>query len=443
MLRALLLSFAALGMSFAAAVPTGTVLFAAANEGNWQATRERGSNNWAGYVDVARSGNAFTSVTGTWTVPHITGPEQSAAAQWIGIGGVRATALLQMGTVETIQNGQPVNTLFWEKLPQAAHDWLSVPAGAVIQASIQPISGQSSVFLLTAVIKENNQSRTFTRHIDVGANYAQLMEQSAEWISEDPSDNNLNLIPLANMGVIQYTNATANGQPILQAGARTQRMALIANHSPNILIQTSGLSASGTSFSTQPGGGSGSGLGSGNGYGSGFGGDGSGAGNGSESGSGSQTVLPFPNGFPQNPGSGSGGGGIGSWLPWPSQNQWQTWQQFQNQIVQQLQNQLQQQLQNAFGSGNNGLNGGTSGLGNGQGTVQIITPSGWSWGNFQQDVSVYFHQAQSVLQWVWSGLQNLGNQVFGLPPSQVSQGSMVQTAGYPQSHEDSWVTGVS
>lgn len=433
MVRTLLLSFAAIGIPSIVAVSLAQPLSTTGNGGPVYATRERGSNNWAGYVDIARAGSAFSSVTGTWKVPGVTGPEQSAAAQWIGLGGVRANALLQMGTVETVQNGQSVNTLFWEQLPQAAHDWLSVPSGAVISASIEPASGQTSAFQLTAVVKYGNQSQTYTKTVDVGATYAQQMEQSAEWISEDPSDNNLNLIPLANMGTIQYTGATANHLPIVQADARTQRMALVANNSPNILLQTSALSSGNTSFSTTPATtGTPASIG------------------GSAAGDGSQTVLPFPNGYPQTgqgDGFDGGGGGNGTWIPWPAQNQWQNWQQLQSQIVQQLQNQLQQQLQNAFGSGSfsgggagsgDGLLTGSStgagsnpGFGNGQWSVQVGTP-GWTWAGLQQNVHQYLHQAKTALVSMWSGLRQWGNQIFGLHPNNASP---VQQASFRQSHQ--------
>lgn len=434
MLREALVSFVAIGFSSAGVVSNATALPVTTKPATLVMAPERGSNNWAGYVDVARPGAALTSITGTWKVPSITGAEQSAAAQWIGLGGVRANALLQMGTVEAIQNGQAVNTLFWEQLPQSANDWLSVPAGAVVNASIQPVSGQSSVFELKAIVQVGGQSNTYTKQVDVGANYAQLMEQSAEWISEDPSNQNLKLIPLASMGKIQYTNATTNHMPIIQSDARTQRMALLSNNNgPQILLQTSGLSAGNTAFTTQPGGTNSAGIGIDSG-------SGGSQGNG-------LTVLPFPNGSPATgPNSGFGRDGDGTWMPVPPQSQWQNWQQLQSQLIQQL----QQQLQRAFGQGNTTVGeaslGGGNGFGTGSGTasgntsgngqwhVQIITPGSQSWGNFQQQLGQQLQQVQNVWQWLWSGIRSWGEQVLGIAPPVKSSVPSIQQTGFDPVH---------
>src|SRR5580693_2390477 len=54
------------------------------------------SYNWAGYT---ASGGNFTSVTGTWDIPQISGSASpSADATWVGIGGVTTQDLIQAGT---------------------------------------------------------------------------------------------------------------------------------------------------------------------------------------------------------------------------------------------------------------------------------------------------------------------------------------------------------
>ena len=93
-----------------------------------------GSSNWAGYMDTPAAGNAYTSVSASWTVPSISGGQRyAAAAQWIGLGGVSTTDLLQMGTLEDIENGQAVAKVFYEQLPSVAQEVVTVPAGSAFR----------------------------------------------------------------------------------------------------------------------------------------------------------------------------------------------------------------------------------------------------------------------------------------------------------------------
>lgn len=75
------------------------------------------SLNWAGYIATPVSGKSYTSISGNWTVPDITAGQKNAlAGQWIGLGGVSSTDLLQIGTLEIMENGQATAEVFWEKL---------------------------------------------------------------------------------------------------------------------------------------------------------------------------------------------------------------------------------------------------------------------------------------------------------------------------------------
>lgn len=319
------------------------------------ATDEIGSKNWAGYVDIAKPGQTFHSVTGTWQVPAIEGEDQSAAAQWIGLGGVQSKDLLQMGTVETMDNGQAENVLFWEKLPNAANDWLTLPAGATVSASIAPVSANSNTFLLKAVVSDNGQTQTYTKEVEVSPAYQEAMGTSADWISEDPSDVSLNLIPLAQMGTIRYTNATANGLPILQSDASTEPMALVGTDGQTVLVQPSQLYQGDTSFYT------------------------------SDTGNSGATTVPQITVVQQVPTG-----------PFPSSDSSEAWQQWQ-----QMQNQLQQQLKQAFGNPNGSWN-------------SLLPSNGSSWIQLQQQWVAQLQQAEQQLQSLlsnnnWGAFGNLTN----------------------------------
>ncbi|MGA8296249.1 MAG: G1 family glutamic endopeptidase [Acidimicrobiales bacterium] len=61
------------------------------------------STNWSGYA--ATSSTPYTSVSGQWTVPTVTGPNGSYSAAWVGIDGYSNSDLIQTGTEQDYSNG--------------------------------------------------------------------------------------------------------------------------------------------------------------------------------------------------------------------------------------------------------------------------------------------------------------------------------------------------
>ncbi|WP_242832400.1 G1 family glutamic endopeptidase [Desulfosporosinus orientis] len=206
------------------------------------------SSNWAGYiVTPSFSGDPYNSVSGTWTVPNITASQEDAlAAQWIGLGGVLSSDLLQMGTIEQIQNGEPVADVFWEQLPSAAQTIMTVPIGATITASISKAT--DSTWNLSFTVNGETPTQTIPS-VTLDESYAQGIGTSAEWISEDPSNANGQLYPLADMGTVQYQDAMANDNPINDSTNTVQPVALVSRNG-SVLITPSELGADGQSFST-------------------------------------------------------------------------------------------------------------------------------------------------------------------------------------------------
>jgi hypothetical protein len=209
------------------------------------------SSNWAGYIVTPTSNTGYTSVSGSWTVPNISVTQQNAvAAQWIGLGGVNSSDLLQMGTIEQIENGQPTAEVFWEKLPDVAQSVLSVPIGSTINVNISPSSSSSLTWNLTfTVTMSSGETQTQTISTTLDSSYAQGIGTSAEWISEDPSNASGQLYPLANMGTVKYQTAMVDGQPINASGNNVEPVAMVSSNK-TILISPSTLSTDGQSFTT-------------------------------------------------------------------------------------------------------------------------------------------------------------------------------------------------
>ncbi|KLU64888.1 N-acetylmuramoyl-L-alanine amidase LytC precursor [Desulfosporosinus acididurans] len=206
------------------------------------------SGNWAGYIDTPYFGSGYTGISGAWTVPNIPGSGQDASsAQWIGLGGVNSSDLLQMGTMEEIINGQAVAEVFWEQLPAPAQIVMTVPIGSTIKANISQSADSSTIWDLTFTVNGKTQSESIPS-VTLAPSYIQGIETSAEWISEDPSNEYNQLYPLANMGTVSYQSATVNGQPLYSAG-HVEPVAMVSQ-SGYLMIAPSILGADGQSFST-------------------------------------------------------------------------------------------------------------------------------------------------------------------------------------------------
>ncbi len=209
----------------------------------------QGSANWSGYVVTPTSNSGYTSISGSWTIPNIsTNQRNGLGAQWIGLGGVSSSDLLQMGTIEQIENGQPMAEIFWEQLPAVAQNVISVPIGSTINVNISEAS--NSIWNLTFTINSSDkqvQSQTISTTLD--SSYDQGIGTSAEWISEDPSNGNGQLVPLANMGTVTYQAAMVNNQKLNASGNNVQSVAMVSSNK-TIMVAPLSLEQNGESFTT-------------------------------------------------------------------------------------------------------------------------------------------------------------------------------------------------
>ncbi|HVA09837.1 MAG TPA: G1 family glutamic endopeptidase [Acidimicrobiales bacterium] len=151
------------------------------------------SGNWSGYV----VGNGpFTGVSGTFNVPYLFAgtPSSDAMSEWVGIGGVGNTPLIQAGVSES---PDPSNlSLFyihpwWEVLPADPLEInitsVLVSAGDEVSVDIGQISGTEWAIELT---DDTNGESFTTDQIYTGSG------STAEWIVEAPTANS-QVVPLA------------------------------------------------------------------------------------------------------------------------------------------------------------------------------------------------------------------------------------------------------
>jgi hypothetical protein len=197
--------------------------------------------NWAGYM---ATGGTYTSISGSWVVPEVTaGTDPIAAdATWIGIGGSKSSDLIQVGTENTVEDGQVVGNTFYEQLPSSAQSipTVSVNAGDTVTASIKEVSPGQWTVTIEDVTNGESYSNTVT--------YASS-ESSAEWIEEAPSDGDGAIMPLDEFGSVAFTDGTTtdNGNVVSITDSNAQVVSM-ENEAGESLATVSSLSSDGGGF---------------------------------------------------------------------------------------------------------------------------------------------------------------------------------------------------
>ncbi|KAM3507735.1 hypothetical protein MY11210_007015 [Beauveria gryllotalpidicola] len=164
--------------------------------------RAAGDSNWGGAV---QEGSGWTHVTGTVTVPDVSGQSAEAgAAGWVGIDGNRCrTGLLQTGFA-VFGDGTIEAWYEWYPEPSYIYYGLGVSAGDELRLSVYSNGlhgGNSTIENLTT---GKAASHTFTN-----MPYS-LCLMDAEWIVEDFSSGNQQ-VPFANFNEMNFTGAYAEG----------------------------------------------------------------------------------------------------------------------------------------------------------------------------------------------------------------------------------------
>jgi hypothetical protein len=192
------------------------------------------SSNWSGYAVsqtspsglpcVPASGKTYTAVSGTWTVPTVTGSrfQSTYSAAWTGIDGFTNSSLIQAGTEQDFVAGTARYTAWWEILPAAETPITSITVapGDSITVSIAQVSGTTWKITLTDNGKAGHAAQppftTTQTYTGPGT--------SAEWILEAPQVGN-RIATLAHYGSTTFDLGTADGASPSLAGGTSGEMA--------------------------------------------------------------------------------------------------------------------------------------------------------------------------------------------------------------------------
>lgn len=152
------------------------------------------SDNWSGYVAV---GTGINGVEGTFTVPKLTTASEAGEqlAEWVGIDGWDDSSLIQAGITEYPDPNDPTGAFYilpwWEILPapETPITTMTVSPGDQVTVTIGQVSGDEWAI-------ELEDDTTGARFL-IDETYTGPM-QSAEWITEAPTDGSTGTIyPLA------------------------------------------------------------------------------------------------------------------------------------------------------------------------------------------------------------------------------------------------------
>ncbi len=190
------------------------------------------SANWAGYTVVPTAGSV-TAVSGSWTVPAVSGSGYSSSysSVWVGIDGATrgAQTVEQIGTGSDVVVGQPHYYIWYEVYPQAIQtvSSLTVAAGDAISASVQYVTvGPNAGQFELSITDTTESNKTFTTYCSVPS----APRTTAEWIVEDTSAGGA--LPLADFNSVTFRHAAAtiNGVtgPIDSAGWNATRMNMVS-----------------------------------------------------------------------------------------------------------------------------------------------------------------------------------------------------------------------
>jgi Peptidase A4 family len=181
------------------------------------------SNNWSGY---AISGDSYTAVQATWTVPKVSyqsysgSPKVEASSAWIGIGGSAENddSLIQIGTMQAAaSSGEDQYFAWYEVLPATEVPISSknypVKAGDTVTATIECTAACGSYALSTWTLTLTNPGR-WPKPYSITMQYASSMT-SVEWIMEVPclkdcATSEAGIAYMPNFGSTTFTAISVN-----------------------------------------------------------------------------------------------------------------------------------------------------------------------------------------------------------------------------------------
>lgn len=196
------------------------------------------SLNWAGYA--AYNGTS-SDVKGTWVVPSVSCTNTSTySSSWVGLDGYNDSSVEQTGTEHDCINGSPSYYAWYEMYPKPGYIApIAVNAGDTMTAEVK-FTGRGN-FALTITNVTKGTSFTTNQRM----NKAQRL--SAEWITEAPWSGGV--LPLANFGTMNFSNALVDGQTIQGSPLTKDQINMVASDGTTLKAQTSSLDGTGAGFS--------------------------------------------------------------------------------------------------------------------------------------------------------------------------------------------------
>ncbi|MDG6988368.1 MAG: hypothetical protein JRN21_03480 [Nitrososphaerota archaeon] len=170
------------------------------------------SLNWSGYaVNIT----GVTSVSGTFTVPTVSGPSSVGGSPtdvsvWVGIDGYSTGTVEQTGISGSYGASGATYYAWWEMYPRVSmtiHS-MTISAGDSITASVAYNGGGS----FTLSIADNTNGQAFSTTVSAPVNGPDAAQRgSAEWIVERAatiSNGYLTILPLATFDSTTFTHAS-------------------------------------------------------------------------------------------------------------------------------------------------------------------------------------------------------------------------------------------
>ena len=172
------------------------------------------SDNWAGY---SATGSTFTSVSASWVQPAASCTSKTTySAFWIGIDGDGSDSVEQTGSEVDCSGGSPQYYAWYEMYPAYPVNYSNTVRPGDHFTSTVSTNGSGS---FTLVLSDTTEG--WTKTTKKSSSSASLA--SAEVIAEAPASSSV--LPLTNFGTVNFTNSTANGEPIGDFGPDQINMA--------------------------------------------------------------------------------------------------------------------------------------------------------------------------------------------------------------------------
>ena len=192
------------------------------------------STNWSGYAATGR----FTSVSATWTEPagHCTSATRYASF-WVGLDGFNSNTVEQTGSDVDCSGGSPVYYSWYEMYPAYPVNFRNtVRPGDHLFGSVTFTGGSG----YTLVLQDTTRGWSHTVHKTLSG----AANSSAEVIAEAPCCTaSGGILPLADFGTVNFSNAKANGSAI---GNSSPVQINMVDGSGRLKDQTSALSGGGS-----------------------------------------------------------------------------------------------------------------------------------------------------------------------------------------------------